>query len=143
MKLSSNGLEFLKHMEGVKLTSYQDSVGIWTIFVGLIQVNNKPVVKGQTITMEEGNRELMKQLATYEICVNNAVKVNLTQNAYDALVSLCFNIGCGAFKTSTLLKKLNLGDDVEVEWLKWCKAGGKTVAGLLARRNKEYALFKS
>ncbi|KQD16250.1 lysozyme [Acinetobacter baumannii] len=67
----------------------------------------------------------------------------LTQNQFDALVSLAYNIGSGAFKGSTLLKLLNKGDykGAADQFLVWNKAGGKVMKGLVRRREAERALF--
>ena len=144
MILSNNGLEFIKEQEGVKLNAYQDSIGKWTIFVGLIEVNGVPVKKGDIITMEQGDKELNKQLLNYVGCVNTSVTTTITQNQFDALVSFTFNLGCGALKSSTLLKKVNANPNdlsIEKEFSKWSMAGGKQVEGLKIRRQKEADLF--
>lgn len=71
------------------------------------------------------------------------VKVPLTQNQYDALVSLVFNIGRGSFARSSLLKKLNAGDmtGAAQEFPRWVYAKGKKLPGLITRRNDEMELF--
>ena len=73
------------------------------------------------------------------------VKVPLNQNQFDALVSICYNIGMGNFSKSTLLKKINQGDfkGASLEFEKWNKSGGIVLAGLVKRRLKEKALFIS
>ncbi|WP_312069487.1 lysozyme, partial [Acinetobacter sp.] len=75
--------------------------------------------------------------------VNNLVKVPLSQNQFDALVSLTYNIGSTAFKNSTLLKKLNAKDYAGAadQFLRWNKGGGKVLKGLVRRREAERALF--
>lgn len=146
MKLSQNGLEFLKQQEGVKLTAYQDSIGKWTIFVGLVQINGKAVVEGQTITMQAGDAELQKQLEGYELTVSVHVKPKLTTNQFDSLVSFCFNLGTNNFINSTLLKKINVNPNdatIAQEFLKWDKAGGKKIQGLTNRRIAESKLYFS
>jgi len=96
--------------------------------------------------ISEGEAEdlLMKDLVRFEEGVNDLVKVHINQNEFDALVSFSFNLGVGALADSTLLKKLNAGDPkVEVgdEFLRWVKAGGITLTGLVRRREAERALF--
>jgi lysozyme len=86
---------------------------------------------------------LTKTVAAYEHTVNT-VGVELTQNEYDALVSLCYNIGSGNFVSSTLVKMLKAGEpksEVAKQFLRWDKAGGKPLAGLTRRRNAEAELF--
>lgn len=140
MKISENGLKVIKDFEGLRLTSYQCSAGVWTIGFG----HTKGVKAGQTITKATADKYLKDDVTAFENVVNKNVKVKLNQNQFDALVSLCFNIGSGAFKKSTLLKRLNEGDYDEAsdQFLVWCKAGGNTVRGLLIRREKERALFR-
>jgi lysozyme len=77
-----------------------------------------------------------QDLRRFENAVNGSVAVSLEQNQFDALVSFSFNVGVGAFTGSTLLKKLNAGsyDDVPGELMKWTKGGGKTLQGLVNRR---------
>ena len=79
----------------------------------------------------------------FESTVNTSVKAPLTQNQYDALVSLSYNIGSNAFKNSTLLKKLNSGDykGAAEQFLVWNKVNSKRVQGLVNRREAERNLF--
>ena len=65
----------------------------------------------------------------------------LSQNQFDALCSLVFNIGCGAFQGSTLLRKLKAGETAASEFLRWNKAGGVELKGLTRRREAEMRLF--
>lgn len=145
MRISEKGIEFIRRLEGEKLTAYPDIVGIWTIGVGHTGfVDGKPVVKGMTISAEKSKAILIADLKRFESAVNNAVKIPLTQNQFDALVSLAFNIGEGAFTRSTLVKKLNTGDVIGAaeQFLVWKNAGGRFSQGLLNRRQKEKALFE-
>ena len=74
-----------------------------------------------------------------------SIKVKVSQNQFDAMVSLAYNIGVGAFSKSTLLKKVNAGDlaGAGEEFLRWNKASGKEVSGLTKRREREKQLFLS
>lgn len=143
MKTSAKGRAAIKAREGEKLTAYQDSVNIWTIGTGHTSAAGPPAVKkGMKITAAESDEILARDLAAVEVDVN-AVKVKLSQNQFDALVSLVFNIGGTAFKKSTLLKKLNAGDFAGAadQFLVWNKAGGKTLKGLTTRRQSERLQF--
>ena len=145
MRISENGIEFIRQLEGEKLTAYPDIVGIWTIGVGHTGfVDVKPVARGMAITKEKSKELLTADLKRFESAVNNAVKVTLTQNQFDALVSLAFNIGEGAFARSTLVNKLNAGDKkgAAEQFLVWKNAGGRVSQGLLNRRQKEKAMFE-
>ncbi|MVT06068.1 hypothetical protein CD006_26365 [Enterobacter sp. 10-1] len=78
-----------------------------------------------------------------EACISANVNVPLTQNQFDALVSFIFNLGCGHFSTSTLLRKLNARDysGAAEEFPRWVKAGGIIMPGLVRRRQYEYELL--
>lgn len=145
MSISNKGIEFIVREEGERLTAYQDIVGIWTIGVGHTGfVEGKPVAKGMTITKEKSREILKADLARFEQAVNSVVKVRLKQNQFDALVSLAFNIGEGAFSRSTLVRKLNTGDYVgaSAQFLVWKNAGGRVSQGLLNRRKREKVMFE-
>lgn len=75
--------------------------------------------------------------------MNKYVKVRLTQSQFDALVSFVYNVGVEAFRTSTLLRKLNGADYVgaAAEFKRWKMGGGKVLPGLIRRRKREEELF--
>ena len=129
----------IKHFESCKLTAYQDSVGVWTIGWG----HTAGVKKGDNWTQDEANDILLNDLEKFEGYVNQYVKVPLTQNQFDALVSWTFNLGPGNLKSSTMLTKLNEKnyDKVPSQMKRWNKAGGKVLRGLERRRNAEAAMF--
>jgi GH24 family phage-related lysozyme (muramidase) len=140
-KTSEVGIKLIKNFEGCRLSAYQDSVGVWTIGYG----HTKGVHFGQSISQTEADKLLKQDLAVFESGVNNLVKVELKQCQFDALVSFSFNVGIGAFSTSTLLKKLNQKAYGEAanQFLRWNKAGGKILTGLTRRREAEKSLFLS
>ncbi|EMO6422347.1 lysozyme [Enterobacter hormaechei] len=146
MQTSDKGIALIKQFEGCKLTAYQDSVGVWTIGYGWTQpVDGKPIRAGMTIKQETAERLLKTGLVSYEGDVSRLVKVGLTQEQFDALVSFTYNLGARSLSTSTLLRKLNAGDYAGAadEFLRWNKAGGKVLNGLTRRREAERALFLS
>lgn len=146
MQTSDKGIALIKQFEGCKLTAYQDSVGVWTIGYGWTQpVDGKPIRAGMTIKQETAERLLKTGLVSYESDVSRLVKVGLTQEQFDALVSFTYNLGARSLSTSTLLRKLNVGDYAGAadEFLRWNKAGGKVLNGLTRRREAERALFLS
>lgn len=108
MKLSPEGSEILIMREGLRLKAYKDTKGIWTVGVGH---TGPEVVEGLVITKEKAHELFQKDVTWAEDAVN-AVKVPLSQNQFDALVSFVFNVGAGAFKRSTMLKMLKAGDYV-------------------------------
>ena len=140
MKISDEGLALIKKFEGLRLDAYDDGVGVWTIGYG----STKGVKQGDSITEEEADALLRADVAEAERCVNAAVSMPLTQGEFDALVSFVFNVGCGAFRGSTLLKCLVAGDfeRAALEFQKWNKGGGQVMAGLPKRRKAEAEMFE-
>lgn len=145
MKTGERGLNLIKEFEGCKLSAYQCPAGIWTIGIGSTHYGDgTPVTKNRTLPTEKAAIALLAAtIGQYEKAVN-AMGVELTQNEFDALVCLCYNIGAGNFLKSTLVKMLKAGDDkaeIAQQFLRWDKAGGKSLAGLTRRRNAEAELF--
>ncbi len=139
MKTSPNGRQMIEASEGFDAASYKDQRNIWTIGFG----HTTGVVAGMTCTREQADAWMAEDLATAEYAVNSSVNVPLNQNRFDALVSLAYNIGAGAFEKSTLVKLLNERDYIgaENQFLVWCRTNGKVNPGLLARRQREMKLF--
>lgn len=137
--------EIIKEFEGLRLEAYQDSVGIWTIGYGnTYYLDGKAVRKGDKITKQEADYLFNHTVDLFASNVRKLVHVQLTSNQFEAIVSLAYNIGIGAFKSSTLLKKLNVNPNdpaIRNEFLKWKMAGGKEIKGLLNRRIKESDLY--
>lgn len=145
MKISQEGLDLIKEFEGIRLEAYKCPAGVLTIGIGHTSAAGPPEVKpGMKITKKEAYDILNRDLDQYEDAVNKSVKVPLTQNQFNALVSFTYNVGVGAFEKSTLLKKLNQGQYSAVpgELMKWTKAGGKELPGLVRRRRAEAALWR-
>jgi lysozyme len=144
MSVSHAGIDLICGFEGKRLVAYDDGVGVWTIGFGTtIYPNGIRVKKGDTCTEAQAKAYMAHDLKKFEQAVNGAVTVALNQNQFNALVSLAYNIGVGAFKRSTLLKKLNVGDYLGAanQFDVWVNAGGKRMQGLINRRAKEKALF--
>lgn len=139
--INQAGLDLIKSCEGLKLTAYQDIVGVWTIGYGCTQ----GVHGGMVITQQEAEAMLMKELSTFEQGVARYVQVALNDNQFAALVSFSYNLGLGSLQKSTLLRLLNSGDYAGAanEFPKWNKAGGKPVQGLTTRRLAEQTLFNT
>lgn len=141
MNISDIGVQFIKQHEGCRLTAYQDSIGVWTIGYGHI----KGVTGGQSITQDMADEYLVEDLQPAVRCVNASVTGVVTQSQFDALCSFVFNLGCNSLRNSTLLRKVNDGDDdgAAKEFVKWNHAGGRVIDGLTARREAETTLFMS
>lgn len=145
MKTSEKGLAFIREKEAFRANAYQDQAGVWTIGYGTTRINGKPVQPGMTITKEQALQYKAHDIARFERAVNKLVKVPISQNEFDALVSFAYNVGegKGGLATSTLLKKLNAGDrqGAAEEFKKWNKTGGQVSQGLVNRRKAEMELF--
>lgn len=139
--INAEGLRLITTYEGLSLKSYKDAVGIWTIGYG----HTAGIGPGMTITKQKAEEMLRKELGKFEAAVAGCVKVPLNDNQFSALVAFSYNLGANALKTSTLLKKLNAKDYAGAanEFLRWDKAGGKSLLGLSRRRHSERALFLS
>ena len=145
MRTSGAGIRHIREFEGERLKAYKCSAGVWTIGVGHTSAAGEPkVVEGMTITANESAAILARDLAAFELGAERMLEVDVSQNQFDVLVSFAFNCGLGALKKSTLLKRVNEGkfDAVPAELMKWTKAGGKEVAGLVRRRRAEAKLWR-
>ena len=136
-----HGLDLIKEFEGLRLTAYLCSAKVWTIGYG----HTKGVKRGDTCTQAEADAFLVKDVGWVLAAVQGAVKVPLTAGQRAALHSFVFNCGAGAFRSSTLLRKLNQGEynNAAEEFLRWNKAGGKVIKGLVRRRAAERKVFLS
>jgi lysozyme len=149
LQISDAGVALIKQFEGLRLTAYLDSVGIWTIGYGTtVYPNGKKVAKGDTCTEAQANEFKANDLKKFVPAVSSLIQVPVTQNQFDALVSLTYNIGVGAIGGSTLIKKLNAKDykGAAEQFLVWNKGrvNGvlQVIPGLTNRRIKEKAYFE-
>jgi lysozyme len=156
MKVSDKAIAVIKHHEGVRTKPYQCPALLWTIGVGhvidpnhgripLAERKSLPIPDGwnRTISMEEVDGILKRDLASFERGVERYCPVPLTQGQFDALVSFSFNVGLGTLQRSTLRQKVLRGDmaGAAEEFLKYTIGGGKVLKGLVSRRNDEKSLF--
>lgn len=140
----AEAIAIIKQFEGCKLNAYKDTGGVWTIGYGSTRINGRPVNWKDTCTLEEADYWLIHHV--YELAQNleKAIKVELNSNEFSALLSLTYNIGLGAFKSSTLLKYLNGGAPkklVAAQIRRWDKDNSLPVQGLVNRRQIEHDLF--
>lgn len=138
-RTNANGLKLIKVFEGLRLRAYQDSVGIWTIGYG----TTRGVRPGMTISEAEAEAFLQQDLVRFEQAIDDALKVSVNDNQFSALSCFTYNVGPGAFRSSTLLKLLNEQNlyGAADQFPRWNKAGGRTLAGLTRRRKAERSLF--
>jgi lysozyme len=143
MKTSAKGIAAIEQREGSRTRAYQDSVGIWTIGVGHTSAAGFPrVTPGMVITQAQVDSILAQDLHQFEDAVNS-LGVTLADHEFDALVSLAFNIGAGAFRSSTVARRLKAGDKQGAAdaFTMWEKAGGRVIQGLIRRRASEITQF--
>lgn len=133
--------KFIAKWEGCRLTAYQDIVGVWTIGYGRT-TNVRP---GDTCTQEQADAWLQEEVAEFQRQVKGALQVNLTDNQLAACTSLAYNIGIGAFRGSTVARRINemAMQSAADAFLMWNRAGGQVVQGLVNRRKAERDLFLS
>jgi len=143
MNISERGLQLIKQFETLQLKAYRDPVGVWTIGWG-----HTPSYPGQRITEEQAEALLRADIERFERAVNEVVKVPITQDQFDAIVSFAFNVGIRAMARSTLVEKLNAGDveGAAEEFTRWVygRKDGRMerLPGLVRRREAEARLFR-
>ena len=156
MKLDNKGYLLIAEFEGLRLSPYRCSAGVPTIGYGntfypsgaKVTMNDKPITQATAFWM-------LKQVVNmFARDVNSLVKVPITQNQFNALVSFAFNLGSDidadnipeGLGDSTLLRKVNINPNdqsIAREFLKWNKAGGRVLDGLTKRRTKEAQIYFS
>lgn len=139
MRTSQKGVNLIKSFEGLRLNSYQDSVGVWTIGFG----TTRGIKAGMTISADQAERMLQNDIARFEPQIEHLVNVELSQSQWDALMSFTYNLGAANLESSTLLKRLNAGNyaGAAEQFPRWNKAGGQVLSGLTKRRAAERAMF--
>ena len=147
MRISYKGLNIIKQYEGFSSRPYLDPVNIPTIGYGMTFYPDsriKVTMKDKPITLQEGEWYLKLMCITFEKAVHRLVKKPINQNQFDALVSFVYNVGEGAFASSTLLRLINdnpNNPEIEKQFLRWVYAGGKKLPGLVKRRQAESDLY--
>jgi len=150
--LDTFGYKLIQNFEGLSLKAYaatesEKQRNIWTIGYGNINyLDGTKVKKGDEITREQADLMFKSTANKFALDVANLIDVCLTQNQFNALVSLAYNIGISAFKGSTLLIMVNASPNnpsIKDQFLRWKYAGGKVIQGLLNRRIKESEVYFS
>lgn len=149
MKIGPAGLALIMEFEGLELAAYPDPATggePWTIGYGHTAAAGEPrPKKGMRITAAEAVQILQRDLGAYERAVMACLDRRPNQNQFDAMVSLCFNIGPGNFKASSIVRYFNVGDErmAGERFLAFNKAAGKVMKGLIRRREAERKLFET
>ena len=157
MKVSPELIKLVKCHEGVRTRPYQCPALIWSVGVGHVidpahlavkyeERKNLPIPAGwdRVLTMDEVDRILAQDLGRFERgVVRLCPPAAGNQGIFDALVSFAFNVGLGNLQRSSLRMKTNRGEFEEAaeEFMKWTKAGGRVLPGLVKRRLDERAMY--
>jgi len=140
MNISRAGLTLIKDFEKLRLTAYLDAVGVWTIGYG----HTRSALPGMQISEARALDLLSQDVEDAEFTVQRFVRAPITQYQFDALVSLVFNIGGGAFKSSTILRLINERAEplrIGAEFKRWVYGNGKKLGGLELRRAAERRMY--
>lgn len=134
-------IKLIIEFEGYRDEAYQCSAGVWTIGYG----HTDGVQAGDRITKAVALELLEHELEKFAGKVDQALNREPTANQRDAMVSLAYNVGETAFKTSTLVAEFNAGNTLgaAMEFQRWSLVRGRRSKGLLCRRLKEASLFLS
>ena len=149
LTLSPAGADFIKKEEIFVPHAYQDSVGVWTIGYGSTMYRDGTKPKASDIITQEAATDLLLWAVEQKTkASSHLIRNPLNQNQQDSIISLIYNIGCGGFATSTVLKLINQDPNdpgIQNAFYMWCKGtiNGKKVVlpGLLARRKREYSVY--
>ena len=146
--INSAGIAIIKKWESWRSKAYIDDVGVWTIGWGHTSAAGAPRVRsGLTISRAEGERILRNDLGQYEEGVLKGIGYDTpcTDNQFAAMVSLCYNIGAGAFRGSSVARHMRNGSPgvAASKFGLWKKGGGKVLRGLVRRRADEARLFRT
>lgn len=142
-QMDKAGIDFLIKEEGIRYTPYLDSVGIPTIGIGATYYEDgrKVTMKDPQITPERAISLFKNLLKHYELAVYSVTRDDINQSQFNALCSLCYNIGVGSFKKSTVVKRVNADPNdssIGEAFMMWRKP-----AALIKRRQREVALYFS
>jgi lysozyme len=146
MRASDKIKEFIKNEEGCKLTAYKPlATDKWTIGYGATYFSpTLPVKEGDTILQEDADNLLNKFVDDVAAGISKTrIPANVTGNQFDAVVSLVYNIGLTAFKTSATGKLFYAGLDISEKFPMWNRSGGNVIIGLTNRRMKERNIYVS
>jgi lysozyme len=157
VKVSAAAIDMIKSHEGVRTKPYRCPALLWTVGCGHVIDPTHAAVKyeerkslpipadwDRALTMDEVDRILSQDLVRFERGVARLCPAAVGhQGIFDALVSFSFNVGLGNLQRSGLRMKTNRGDFEEAadEFLKWTKAAGRVLPGLVKRRNDERAMY--
>lgn len=138
--IGATGLGLIKEHEGLRTSTYIDPVGIPTVCYGH---TGRYAKRGATYTEEKCEEILIEDIQKHREGIEKCISADLNQNQWDAVTSFAFNIGVSGTCRSTLVRKLNAGDEIGAanQFPRWVYAGGRKFRGLVRRRHEERELF--
>jgi lysozyme len=144
MEMTKEGLTLIKRFEGFRGSAYRCPAGVWTIGYGHTSAAGPPrVIQGSEMSLGDADTVLAADVGVFAAAVRKGLKRELSDVQFSALVSFAYNVGVGAFQSSSVLKAVNAGDFEAVprRLQLWVKGGGRTLPGLVKRRAAESELF--
>lgn len=147
MNINNIGIKLIKRWESFRSNAYVCPAGVPTIGYGATYYPNTGTsvkMTDRSITEAYATMLLEDMLVRYEQGVARYVTSNINTNQFSALVSFAYNCGLGALKSSTLLKRINNDPndpDIERQFNRWNKGGGRVLKGLTKRRQAEAELY--
>lgn len=146
MEVNKAGKDLIKRFEGCKLKAYKCPAGLWTISWGLtFYPDGTKVKEGDVITQQQAEDYFNAVVDDFAKKVDALIKSNVSENNFSALVSFAYNVGMGNFQRSTLLRKVNANPKdttIRAEFMKWTRANGEVLKGLVRRREAEAKLYE-
>ncbi|MEI7598958.1 MAG: lysozyme [Aestuariivirga sp.] len=146
MQVMEEGLALIRRFEGFRANAYRCPAGVWTIGYGHTSQAGPPAVRpGMVVTEKEARRILGEDVAHFADAVGALLAREVSAAQFSALVSFAYNVGVGAFRSSSVLSAVNAGrfQDVPARLKLWVKGGGRVLPGLERRRAAEAELFMS
>lgn len=139
-----DAIELVKHFEGFRSSPYKDVAGVWTIGYGTTRMGSSPIQESTPpLTESEAEAMLLAELSFCARRVATLTTVSLSERELGALASFSYNLGTGAYRASTLRRRVNDRDydDIRPQFMRWVYAGGMVQPGLIRRRQAEADLF--
>lgn len=144
MRMSKKGRQMLTELEGISTTKYKCSAGVWTVGIGATKTEYPGIGRwpmNKSITLQEAFDKLPQSLKKYEKAVRKALKVEVEQHVFDALVSWCYNVGVGWCKKATVIKLINKGVDPSSKRVYNALMMYRKPKEIIGRRTKEAILL--
>lgn len=141
MTALAHAMALIKRWEGCRLVAYKCPAGVWTIGWG---ATGPGITEGVRWTQAQADERLARDVEKFMVGVRKLLRRPVTEAQLGAMTSLAYNIGIGAFGSSTLLRLFNAGqtDLAAAQFAVWRRAGGKVLQGLVNRRADERRVYE-